>query len=134
MNITPENITELRPGQIFVFGSNEAGRHGAGAARQAIRFGAVWGCGTGLCGRTYALPTKDAHLRPLPLGTIDLYIGQLVDCARSHPELQFLVTAIGCGLAGFTPQQIAPLFLSRTLPGNISLPRSFIQPKSCQAA
>lgn len=98
--ITPDLVRSLGPDEIFVFGSNRAGLHGGGAAAAAhMYFGAVWGQGVGLQGQSYAIPTME--------GGVD-YIGGYVDefiiFARNHPELKFLVTEIGCGIAGFTPQ------------------------------
>ncbi len=119
--ITPDQITQLEPGQIFVFGSNGSGYHGGGAARLAfMKWGAQWGKGTGLYGRTYAIPTMQGGVE-----TIRPYVDEFIDFARNHPELTFLVTEIGCGIAGFTPQQIAPLFIKATNESNIWLPRRF---------
>lgn len=96
---------------IFVFGSNEAGIHGAGAARTAYnKYGAVWGYGVGLAGQSYAIPTKDGAIRTLPRESVKKYVVQFRDFAESHPVLQFQVTRIGCGLAGFRDAEIAPLF------------------------
>lgn len=125
--ITPDNISVLQPGQIFVFGSNTQGRHGKGAALTARRlFGAQSGCGMGRTGQCYAIATKDAQLRTLPLEDIGIQIVRFINYAEDHPELRFLVTEIGCGLAGYTPRQIAPLFLCLPLPHNISLPKRFM--------
>lgn len=96
---------------IFVFGSNLAGRHGAGAARYAMEMcGAEWGQGEGLQGSSYAIPTMDGNIEPLPLDRIAAHVKTFVEFARAHPELTFNITRIGCGLAGFTPEQIGPLF------------------------
>ena len=118
---TPERITVLRADEIFVFGSNLAGMHGGGAARLAYeRFGAVWGCGVGLQGQSYAIPTMQGGVE-----TIRPYVDQFIDFARSRPDLFFYVTRIGCGIAGFVDAEIAPLFsAARTVP-NICLPESF---------
>lgn len=111
---------------IFVFGSNEAGRHGKGAALFARRFhGAVYGHGEGLQGQSYAIPTKDAHLRSLPVEIIATYVGRFLAFADAHPEWTFQVTAVGCGLAGYTPSQIAPLFAKA--PANCLLPTEFVE-------
>ena len=97
---------------IFVFGSNEAGIHGKGAAKDAYRFhGAVWGCGVGHYGESYAIPTKDTRIRTLPLSDIKHYVAQFKRYAGAHPELVFKVTRIGCGLAGYTNEIIAPMFI-----------------------
>lgn len=96
---------------IFVFGSNLAGRHGAGSARHALRHhGAIYGNGIGFMGSCYAIPTKDTNIRTLPLDTISKYIDDFLVFARNSPDLEFEVVDIGCGLAGYTPQEIAPLF------------------------
>ncbi len=109
---------------IFVFGSNEAGRHGAGAARDALQWGAEYGCGHGLSGRTYAIPTKDANLKTLPLDRIQEYINTFHDFAADNQHLEFYVTKIGCGLAGYSVREIAKLF--RYVGGsNITLPDEF---------
>jgi hypothetical protein len=97
--------------KIFVFGSNLAGRHGAGAASAARRYhGAVYGRGQGLQGNSYAIPTKGWDLRPLPLDRIQGEVSDFLQFARNHPELTFRVTRIGCGFAGYTNEEIAPFF------------------------
>ncbi|MDD2290357.1 MAG: hypothetical protein PHT64_04190 [Bacteroidales bacterium] len=114
-------IDRLGPGEIFVFGSNLSGAHGGGAALLAVnKFGAVWGQGVGLQGQSYAIPTM--HGGP---EVIKPYVDEFIDFARLHPELTFLVTEIGCGIAGFTPSQIAPLFASAKDIPNIHLPARF---------
>lgn len=107
--------------RIFVFGSNLGGIHGAGAARHArLNCGARLGIGVGLTGDSYAIPTKNEDIsRSLPLETIDLYVEQFVEFARARPDLEFDVTPIGCGLAGFKRSQIEPLFTRHELPPNI---------------
>lgn len=96
---------------IFVFGSNLAGIHGAGAAKVAHRnYGAEWGTGSGLTGNSYAIPTKDMLIDSLPLGTVQNWVTVFLGFARDHPDMAFQVTQIGCGLAGFTKEQIAPMF------------------------
>jgi hypothetical protein len=120
------NITELTDNEVFVFGSNLSGRHGAGAAKQALKWGAKLGRGIGLYGKTYAIPTVNATITSkLPLRDINDYVKEFIDFARSHKELDFLVTAIGCGLAGWTPEDIAPMFLEATVLENVSLPKEF---------
>lgn len=102
----PENV-------IFVFGSNLAGRHGKGDALIALqRYGAIYGQGEGLQGQSYGLPTKDANIRSLPLSEVAKSVERFLLFARSKPELMFKVEAVGCRLAGFTPEQIAPFFES----------------------
>ena len=109
------------PGEVFVFGSNRAGRHGKGAALDAVRLhGAVYGRGEGRQGASYAIPTKDARLQPLSLLAIEWHVAVFLEDARSQPNTRFFVTRVGCGLAGYTDQQIAPLF--RHAPDNCRLP------------
>ncbi len=121
MRFTPDNIKELAPDEIFVFGSNLAGHHGGGAARVAMdRFGAEWGQGEGIQGQSYAIPTMQGGVE-----TIKPYVDRFLDLAYEWDQNTFLVTRIGCGIAGFTPEQIAPLF-DRTLDMyNVVLPRDF---------
>jgi hypothetical protein len=97
--------------EIFVFGSNLAGRHGAGAALYALQHkGAIYGQGVGLQGESYGIPTKDTLIRTLPLPYIDQAIDDFMTFAKSRPDLTFDVTPIGCGLAGYKREQIRPLF------------------------
>lgn len=111
---------------IFVFGSNLAGRHGKGAALHArLKCGARYGVGVGLTGHAYAIPTKDERLRTLPLDAIKGHVDYFLSFARHvRPELSFQLTPIGCGLAGYTPEQIAPMF--RDAPPNVILPHEFV--------
>lgn len=110
--------------EIFVFGANEAGKHGAGSAKEAVRkHGAIYGVGNGFQGRSYAIPTKDAKLKTLPLDKIKSYVEQFLGFADAHPELTFNVVAIGCGLAGYKPEDIAPMF--KNSPSNVNLPKEF---------
>lgn len=128
MKYTPADIQTLEPNEVFVFGSNRAGRHGLGAALTAVRrFGAIEGQGEGSMGRCYAIPTKGFTLKTLPLVMIESHIVRFLMYADSHPDEQFLVTPIGCGLAGFEPRQIAPLFFNYRIPPNVALPKSFWQ-------
>jgi hypothetical protein len=124
MNYTPNKITHLEPNEVFVFGSNEAGRHGQGAARDALKFGAQYGIGYGISGQTFAIPTKDAELRVLPLFRIRQYVKAFLTYA-DFSESTFLVTPIGCGLAGYQPRDIAPFF--RGAPANVIIPQSFAE-------
>lgn len=113
-------ITELKSNEIFVFGSNLAGRHGRGAALTAFqKFGAVQGTGEGLEGQSYAFPTLDETLRKLDEGSLMTSIENLIACAEEHPELTFILTRVGCGLAGFPEVYIKSLFKQFTLPSNI---------------
>ena len=119
---TNEWISQLAPNEVFVFGSNLAGKHGGGAARVACeRFGAVLGQGVGLQGQSYAIPTMQGGVE-----TIQPYVDEFIDFAKAHPEMKFLVTPIGCGIAGFTEAEIAPLFAAAINVENIILPRSFV--------
>ena len=119
---TPERVSELRENEIFVFGSNLAGAHGGGAARLAFRqFGAVWGEGVGLHGRTYAIPTMQGGV-----DTIKPYVDDFIIFAKEHSELTFLVTRIGCGIAGFRDAEIAPLFADAKDVENVILPKEFV--------
>lgn len=117
-------ITELKPNQVFVFGSNLAGRHGKGAAKHALKFGAIYGFGVGHYGQTYAIATKDGVLNVLPLYMIAKQVAQFLRYALDHHHLEFLVTPIGCGLAGYSPSQIRPFFQSLLL-SNVKLPDCF---------
>lgn len=118
---TPERITELKANEVFVFGSNLAGAHAGGAARIAMeKFGAIWGQGVGLQGQSYAIPTMQGGVE-----TIKPYVDEFVSFAKSHTELVFMVTRIGCGIAGFKDEEIAPLFADAFNVDNIILPESF---------
>lgn len=120
---TPEDIYELKPNEIFVFGSNLAGSHGGGAARLAYnRFGAIWGQGVGLQGQSYGIPTMHGGVE-----AIKPYVDEFIEFAKQHPEYQFLVTKIGCGIAGFTIEEMAPLFQQAIEVENIILPESFVK-------
>ena len=110
--------------EIFVFGSNLAGRHGKGAALEARRnHGAILGIGVGIQGFSYGIPTKGKALEVLPLVEIRMYVRNFLVYAREQPEMTFRLTPIGCGLAGYTPAQIAPMF--RGAPANVILPAEF---------
>jgi len=106
----------MRKRFIFVFGSNRAGIHGLGAARDAYRFhGAKQGVGIGITGNSYAIPTKDENLKTLPLETIRRSVEAFLQVAETHQDCIFYVTPIGCGLAGYTIEQIAPMFKNAPL-------------------
>lgn len=121
MRFTPENINKLAPDEIFVFGSNLAGRHGGGAARTAMEhFGAKWGVGTGIQGQSYAIPTMQGGV-----DTIKPYVDRFLDFAEEWDQTTFLVTRIGCGIAGFRPEEIAPLFDRALDMYNVVLPEDF---------
>ncbi|MCE4024502.1 MULTISPECIES: hypothetical protein [unclassified Microbacterium] len=119
MEITPTRITALDADQVFVFGSNADGRHGGGAARIAYEtFGAVWGEGHGHHGQTYAIDTMSG------LDVLAAEAQTFVAYATAHPALRFLLTPVGCGIAGYAPDQVAPAFVG--LPANVSVPASFV--------
>jgi len=109
---------------IFVFGSNYAGRHGRGAALCALKeHGAIYGRGEGIQGFSYALPTKSARIHTLPLEAIKQHVDKFITCANNNPEFTFEVTRIGCGLAGYTDTEIAPMFVGA--PMNCNLPEGW---------
>lgn len=104
-------VNQLPKDVIFVFGSNEAGIHGAGAAKTALnKFGAVYGQGEGLYGQSYAIPTKDKYIKTLPYCRIETYVDNFMWYAKDHPELVFYVTEVGCGLAGLSQDKIGHIF------------------------
>lgn len=110
--ITPPGIIENLPeGKIFVFGSNQSGRHGKGAAKKALTWGAIWGQAEGLQGRTYGIPTKNKSVkRILSVKEIQPYVDRYIEFCKQHPEMIFWTTEIGCGLSKYKPKHIAPLF------------------------
>ena len=116
--VTPERITELGENEVFVFGSNLAGAHGGGAALLAYRkFGAIWGQGVGLQGQSYGIPTMHGGV-----DAIKPYVDEFIEFAKTRPDLTFLVTRVGCGIAGFTNEEISPLFAKAHKVENIVLP------------
>lgn len=118
--ITPNRIDTLNEGEIFVFGSNKQGYHGGGAARAALnKFGAEWGNGEGLQGRSYALPTMEG------LESTKAAVDRFTAFAAGHKELRFYVTAVGCGIAGYVAEEIAPFFAEAAKLENVYLPASF---------
>jgi len=120
---TPEWINSLKENEVFVFGSNLGGFHAGGAARVALeRFGAMWGQGVGLQGQSYAIPTMHGGV-----DVIAPYVDEFIAFAREHCEMKFLVTPIGCGIAGFKVKDIAPLFAAAIDVENILLPESFVK-------
>lgn len=124
--VSPDEITQIGPNEVFVFGSNLAGRHGKGAARQAMTWGARWGQAAGLQGRTYGIPTKDRSVRrTLSIAEIQPFVIEFISFAKTRPDLTFLVTEIGCGLAGLRPKEVAPLFDGAIGLSNVHLPRRF---------
>lgn len=127
MRITPDNIQSLNENEIFVFGSNESGIHGGGAAKTALElFGAKSGVGFGPQGQSFAIPTKSWNIGRLSPIFIHQYVVRFLIYAYLHPELKFYVTEIGCGLAGYTPEDIAWMFRESMEEENIYLPQRFI--------
>ena len=120
---TPNKIANLEDNEIFVFGSNLDGLHGGGAARVAYqKFGAQWGKGVGIQGKSYGIPTMHVGV-----DEIKPYVDEFIEFALSNKEYTFLVTRIGCGIAGFSPNKIAPLFTKAIEIENILLPEDFVQ-------
>ena len=120
-NIASDCIDTLEKDEMFVFGSNLAGHHMGGAARVAnIKFGAEWGVGVGLTGQSYAIPTMQGGVE-----TIRPYVDEFIEFANQHQNMKFLVTRIGCGIAGFNDEEIAPLFRKAVSVCNIYLPQKF---------
>lgn len=119
------------PGQIFVFGSNMSGIHGGGAARAAHQqYGAVWGVAEGRTGQSYALPTvRENIVGPLSLTDIQAAVERFLTYAHHNPEMRFLVTRVGCVLAGYSDAEIAPMF--RDAPLNCSLPETWMRHLEC---
>lgn len=124
--IASNDIIELKDDEIFVFGSNIKGIHRAGAAKIAYeKFGAIWGKGMGIQGKSYAVPTKDEYINTLDIIYIQKFVLTFIEYAKSCPKKVFLVTEIGCGSAGYTNYSIAPLFRKAIKVDNIHLPKSF---------
>lgn len=118
-NYFPESLNDGK--HVFTFGANESGYHGKGAASTAKKFwGAKYGIGNGRQGNAYGIPTKDKKIKTLPLGQIRRYVNEFLEYANKHPELTFLVTKIGCGLAGYSEDDIRPMF--KNAPDNCVLP------------
>lgn len=118
---SPDIINDLNENEIFVFGSNLEGSHGGGAAAIAARkFGAIWGQGVGLQGQSYGIPTMHGGV-----SAIKPYVDEFIEFAKNNPQLNFLVTRIGCGIAGFREEEIAPLFENVTSLENVYLPDTF---------
>lgn len=121
--ITPDFVTELAPDEIFVFGSNMAGHHGGGAARIAYqKFGAVWGQGVGAQGQSYAIPTMFNTVQE-----IKPYADEFIKYARQHPQNRFLLTRVGCGIAGFSDSEMSRLFKAAADLPNITIPREWMK-------
>lgn len=118
--------------EVFVYGANEAGIHGAGAAKAAMRWGAKYGK-YGFSGQTYGIPTKDSNIETMALEKIKIYVDAFLIFATEHPELVFLVTPIGCGLAGYSAKDIAPMFRRALHIENVVLPEEFFKSKPQRA-
>jgi len=127
MRVTPENIMSLKNNEVFIFGANLQGIHGRGAAKTALQWGAEIGVGEGLCGSTYALPTieKLRPYTPLSVAAIGQHVDTFINVAKERRDLIFLVTEVGCGLCGYAPQDIAPLFKDAIDLENVYLPERF---------
>lgn len=126
MRISSDNIVDLKHNEIFVFGSNLGGRHGKGAAKHALKFGAILGCGWGEYGQTFAIPTKTADLKILKISSIEFYVDMFLKIAEARPENNYLVTKIGCGLSNYKTEEIAPLFRRGLELENVYLPLDFL--------
>lgn len=124
--ITPEKVLKPKQNEVFVYGSNLLGQHRKGAAADAVNWGAKWGQGVGLAGRTYGIPTKGRTMQHiLRIDEIKLYVENFISFAESRPDLTFLVTEIGCGRSKYDPKDIAPLFKRAVKIDNIWLPKRF---------
>ena len=124
--ITPNIITKLKDNEIFIFGSNLSGRHGKGAAKTALSWGAKYGQASGIQGKTYGIPTKDASIRrTLSIEEIKPFVDEFIEFAKANPNLIFLVTEIGTGLANHKKENIAPLFKQAVNYKNIYLSKDF---------
>jgi hypothetical protein len=127
MKYTPENITKLESNQVFVAATNLSGIHGAGSAKLAYqKFGLKWGFTSGLCGQVYAIPTKDRKIQfLLPISEIEKSVNKFLVCVQNNPNLEFLITRIGMGLANGKIEDIAPLFKDFINLPNVSIPKDF---------
>lgn len=124
--VTPDNITEILENEVFVFGSNLSGRHGKGAAKTALGWGAKWGQAAGIQGKTYGIPTKDKSIRrALRVDEIKPFVDDFIEWVKYHTGNVFYVTEIGCGLAGHSYKDIAPLFEGCKDLENVKLPAKF---------
>jgi hypothetical protein len=126
---TPENISTLKKNEIFVFGSNENGAHAGGAARIAYdKFGAQWGTAVGRSGQTYAIPTLDRDMERVEPEMLYIHLEDFLAYVRQHPELTFYLTKIGCGIAGWQPDEVKKIFweaAGKTIPENLTIPEIF---------
>lgn len=123
---TPEIILKLEDNEVFVFGSNLRGNHGGGAALAAVKsFGAIQGRGEGMQGQSYAIPTLGLSMEKVPLENIGKSIDKFIEVAKNSPNKTFYMTKIGCGIAGFSIEEIASLFKEREFPENVVMPKEF---------
>lgn len=126
LRITEDNIKKVQEHEVFVFGSNLGGKHGKGAAKTALGFGAIWGVASGIQGKTYGIPTKDASIRRiLTIKEITPFVNEFIEYAKLNTDKVFLVTEIGCGLSKYKPKDIAPLFKECIYLENVHLPQKF---------
>ena len=124
--ISSDNITKLEDNEVFVFGSNTQGAHGGGSARFAMNFGAVYGQAFGLQGKTFAIPTVDyTKSGKMKVSEIKKYVDKFLDFTLNHKDKKFLVTEIGCGIAGFKVEDMAELFRAALEYDNVYLPKRF---------
>ena len=127
---TPENITKLKQNEVFVFGSNKAGNHVGGAARVAVeKFGAIMGHGEGLQGQSYAIPTLDEQMDKVSTEELTRSVRRFADYTRHNTDKVFYVTKIGCGIAGFSVEEIVEVFKSVSFGDNVVLPQEFGEEK-----
>lgn len=116
--MTPDDIAELKPNEVFVFGSNLEGHHAGGAARVAYeKFGAKWGKGVGIQGQSYAIPTMGG------LEQLKVYAKDFIEYAETHPDKTFYLTKVGCGIAGFSEEEVRPTF--KYAPSNVIKPKGW---------
>lgn len=118
-------ITKLEKDQVFVFGSNLAGSHAGGAAAQAVEWGAETGVGEGLTGQTYAFPTLTRGMKKVSRASLKKSVKKLYETCKENPDKEFLLTKVGCGIAGFSEDEIRPLFADA--PGNLVLPEDWVE-------
>lgn len=124
--LTPELINELKDNEIFVFGSNTKGLHAGGAAYYASKlFGAEWGVSEGITGRAYAIPTCTPAIEKVSVQDLKLSVDRFIQYATENNNFNFLVTPIGCGIAGWSAEEVAPMFESAATLPNVSLPEIF---------
>ncbi len=123
---TPENITELKPNEVFVFGSNLAGNHAGGAARVAVeKFGAIMGVREGIQGQSYAIPTLDEDFRKVSIEALHYHIRAFSGFAKEHPNLTFYLTKVGLGIAGYTIEEMRDAIEGIEFSDNVIIPKEF---------